>query len=289
MRITPEIVSQNLLTALNNTEQRLATLQEEAATGRAFQVPSDHPGRVAQSLSLTNSLALVQQYQAAGQSATSQLNAADAALAEVQQLMIQMQSTAVQGANATQTSTDEAALIKTVNAAITGIQGIANTQFNGGYLFAGTNNQTAPLNTATGTWSGNNAAITFQIGSNTTVAVNVDGTTLFPRLLADLRSLSAALASGSTQVQSMIPVLQNDLTQVSNVRAAVGARLDLVNQQASQLTTLSSTLKQNLSTTEGANMANVATLLAQEEQAYQAALQSGAQILPLSLLSFLKP
>lgn len=289
MRITPEIVSQNLLTALNNTEQRLATLQEEAATGRAFQVPSDHPGRVAQSLSLTNSLALVQQYQAAGQSATSQLNAADAALAEVQQLMIQMQSTAVQGANATQTPTDEAALIKTVNAAITGIQGIANTQYNGGYLFAGTNNQTAPLNTTTGAWSGNNAAITFQIGSNTTVAVNVDGATLFPRLLADLRSLSTALASGSTQVQSMIPILQNDLTQVSNIRASVGARLDLVNQQASQLTTLSSTLKQNLSTTEGANMANVATLLTQEEQAYQAALQSGAQILPLSLLSFLKP
>lgn len=289
MRITPEVVSQNLLTALNNTEQRLVTLQQEAATGRAFSVPSDHPGRVAQSLSLTNSLGLVRQYQAAGQSAASQLNAADAALAEVQQLIIQMQSTAVQGANATQTPTDEAALIKTVNAAITGLQGIANTRFNGAYLFAGTNNQTAPLNTVTGTWSGNSAAISFQIGSNTTVAVNVDGATLFPRLLADLRSLTTALASGSTQVQSMIPILQNDLTQVSNVRASVGARLDLVNQQASQLTALSSTLQQNLSTTEGANMANVAALLAQEEQAYQAALQSGAQILPLSLLSFLKP
>lgn len=289
MRITPEIVSQNLLTALNNTEQRLSALEAEAATGKAFQVPSDHPGRVAQSLSLTNSLALVSQYQSAGQAATSQLNAADAALSQVQHILIQMQSTAVEGANATQTAADEAALAKTVDAAITGLEGLANSQFNGQYLFAGTNNQTPPLNTATGAWTGNPAAITFQIGSSTTVAVNVDGATLFPRLLADLKSLTAALASGPNQVQAMIPALQSDLTLVSNARASVGARLDLVNQQSSQLTSLSATLQKNLSTAEGANMASVATLLAQEEQAYQAALQSGAQILPLSLLNFLKP
>jgi flagellar hook-associated protein 3 FlgL len=287
MRITPEIVSQNLLTALNSTEQRIMTLQEEAATGQQFQVPSDAPTRVAESLSLSDSLARVNQYQAASQSASTSLQAAESALTQASDIVRQMQSTAVEGSNGTMTAPDLAALAQTVDAAVSGMVGIANTQFNGQYLFAGTDNQTAPWDAATSTWNGNNAAITFQIGASTTVAVNVDGATLFPKLITDLKSLSAALAAGPASVQALIPVLEGDLTQISDAQATVGANLQLVNQQTSRLTSLSATLQQNLSTTEGANMASVAVLLAQEQQAYQAAMQSGAQILPLSLLNFL--
>jgi len=288
MRITPEIISQNLVSSINQSEQQIVTLQQEVATGQAFQVPSQSPTRVSESLSLTHSLALVQQYRSAGQSAQTMLQATDAALTQAQDILTQMQSTAVEGANATQNATDEAALAQTVQAAISGMVGVANTQFNGQYLFAGTNNQTPPLNIATGTWSGNNQAIAFQVGSRTTVTVNVDGGTLFPKIIGDLRSLATALSSGSTSVQSLIPVLQQDLASVSDAEASVGANLELVTQQSSQLTTLSSTLQQNLSSTEGANLANVTTLLAQEEQAYQAALQSGAQILSLSFANFLQ-
>lgn len=288
MRITPEIISQNLLSSVNQSEQQIVTLQQEVATGQAFQVPSQSPTLVSESLSLTHSLALVQQYQSAGQSAQTMLQATEAALTQAQDILTQMQSTAVEGANATQNATDEAALAQTVQAAISGMVGVANTESNGQYLFAGTNNLTPPFNAATGAWSGNNQAIAFQVGSHTTVTVNVDGGTLFPKIIGDLKSLSAALSSGSTAVQAMIPALQSDLASVSNAEASVGANLQLVTQQASQLTTLSTTLQQNLSSTEGANLASVTTLLAQEEQAYQAALQSGAQILSLSFANFLQ-
>ncbi|MGC8490044.1 MAG: hypothetical protein ACP5QO_17740 [Clostridia bacterium] len=63
----------------------------------------------------------------------------------------------------------------------------------------------------------------------------------------------------------------------------------MVNQQASQLTSLQQDLQKNLATVAGASMAAVTTQLGQEETVCQAALSSGAQLLPLSLASFLAP
>lgn len=285
MRITPEVISQNLLQAINATQNQLNKLQTEASTGQKFQVPSDNPQAVTSSMSYTTSLGLIKQYQQSSTAAQTLLQGSDTALSQAQTIWMQVLQTASEGANSTMTASNEQALAQQVSAAITGLSGVANTNLDGRYIFAGTNNQTAPWQN--NTWSGNSNAIQFQVGYSTNVAVNVDGAVLFPSLFADLNSLQKALSQNPSAVATLLPTLQNDLTQLENARASVGANMQLVQQHQTRLTSLSQYLQENLASTMNVNMADVATLLAQEEQAYRAALTSGAQILPLSLLNFL--
>ncbi|MGC8490043.1 MAG: hypothetical protein ACP5QO_17735, partial [Clostridia bacterium] len=71
--------------------------------------------------------------------------------------------------------------------------------------------QAPPWNAATSTWSGNAASVTMQVGSSTTVAVNVNGSTLFPQLFSGLQAFHTALGPGPSAVHALMPALQNDL------------------------------------------------------------------------------
>lgn len=289
MRITPEIMSQVLLQSVNQTQTQLTQLEEQASTGQAFQIPSDNPAAVTQSISFTHGLALVSQYQQGVTAAQGWLNTADSALAQGEQVWEQVMQVANEGANSTLNSSDVKALQTEVQSAEQNLGNLANEQYQGSYLFAGTANQTPPWNATTATWSGNSGSINMQVGSGTTVAVNVNGSTLFPQLFSDLQALNTALGQGPSAVKATMPQLQTDLNSLANARTQVGSTLALVNQQSSQLTSLQQDLQQNLANVTGANMASVTTQLAQEETVYQAALSSGAQILPLSLANFLNP
>jgi flagellar hook-associated protein 3 FlgL len=287
VRITPEIMSQVLLSSINQTQTQLTQLEEEASTGQAFQLPSDNPEAVTQSISFTHSLDLVNQYQQGVTTAQGWLDAADSALANGEQVWDQVIQLANEGANSTLNQTDRTALQAQVTSAVRSLAGIANTQYAGVYLFAGTNNLTPPWNPTTATWSGNNGAVPVQVGSSTTVTVNVNGGAIFPTLFQTLSALETALGQGPAQVSAVIPQLETDLSLLVDARTQVGSTLALVNQHQTRLTTLAQDLQENLSRVDSANMADVTTLLAQEEQVYQAALTAGSQILPLSLASFL--
>lgn len=289
MRITPEIMSQVLLQSVNQTQTQLTQLEEQASTGQAFQIPSDNPAAVTQSISFTHGLALVSQYQQGVTAAQGWLNTADSALAQGEQVWEQVMQVANEGANSTLNSSDVKALQTEVQSAEQNLGNLANEQYQGSYLFAGTANQTPPWNATTATWSGNSGSINMQVGAGTTVAVNVNGSTLFPQLFSDLQALNTALGQGPSAVKATMPQLQTDLNSLANARTQVGSTLALVNQQSRQLTSLQQDLQQNLANVTGANMASVTTQLAQEETVYQAALSSGAQILPLSLANFLNP
>ena len=289
MRITPEIMSQVLLQSVNQTQSQLMQLEEQASTGQAFQIPSDNPTAVTQSISFTHGLALVGQYQQGVTTAQGWLNTADSTLSQGEQVWQQVMQVANEGANSTLNASGVSALQAEVQGAEQNLANLANEQYQGSYLFAGTNNQAPPWNAATSTWSGNAGSVTMQVGSSTTVAVNVNGSTLFPQLFSDLQALNTALGQGPSAVHALMPALQNDLTALTTARTQVGSTLALVNQQASQLTSLQQDLQKNLANVTGANMAAVTTQLAQEETVYQAALSSGAQILPLSLANFLAP
>jgi len=289
MRITPEIMSQVLLQSVNQTQAQLTQLEQQASTGQAFQLPSDNPAAVTQSISFTHGLALVSQYQQGVTAAQGWLNTADSALAQGEQVWEQVMQVANEGANSTVNAGDVLTLQTQVQSAEQNLGSIANEQYQGSYLFAGTANQTPPWDAATSTWSGNGGSILVQVGASTTVGVNVDGSTLFPQLFSDLKALNTALGQGPSAVQALMPQLQTDLNALTDARTQVGSTLALVNQQSSQLTSLQQDLEKNLANVTGANMANVTTELAQEETVYQAALSSGAQILPLSLANFLNP
>lgn len=320
MQITPNVLMNTLLSNIQGQEQRLSALQQEVSTGQSFQVPSDNPSRVTNTMALNDTLSQVRSYQGSATAASNLLNETNGALQNIIHLTQSASALATQAANSTLNSGDLNAMQQTVKTDLTSLTQLLNSQYQGSYIFGGTNNVSPPLQTggATATWNAGASGsqnLIFQVGSNQQVTGNITGWELtstpngpgtvtptpsptpqnaFLTLYQDLKTFEQNLTPGSTgvnvsAVQSSAHALRQDLSTMTTLQSVVGARLQRVQNSETQLSSLALNLKQSIAQYSSANMASVTIRLAQEEQAYQAALQSGSQILPLSLLNFIKP
>lgn len=308
MQVTPRMILNTLTTNVNTQQERLLALQSEAATGQRFQYPWDSPNRVTGAMTLTTSLSHVSTYQKSATAAQSWLNQTNGVLTNAVSLWRNAMSVAVQGANSSLTGSDRQALSQTIHEAQKSLGQLWDTQYQGLYLFSGTSS-TMPVpvtgsppqypTTLTSWPSTAQEARVFQIGPSSSVTVNLTGyepvgqssptTSYFQTLYNDLGQLATNLKSGASTVQGQLGSLQNDLTTLTTAQSIVGSRLQRITNTVSQLHTAQFDLTQSLSQTSGANMTSVMANLAQTQQALQAALQSGSQTLPLSLLSYIHP
>ncbi len=307
MEITPNVLMNTMLQNAQSQEQRIARLENEVATGQVFQWPADSPARVTTTMSLNQSLAVTNTYQSSVSAANCWLNAAAGALQNAQSVLQQVIATTTQALNGGLNSGDYKALQQSVLGAMSSLRQAFNTQYQGAYIFSGYQTQTQPVPNpvpAGWTWPGTAAdARTFQVGVSSTVTVNVTGyeavgqpagTNYLQSTYQDLATLVQDLASANPPAAMAGPpaILSNlkaDAGYLSAAQSIVGARLQRMQQTQQHLQTLAYDLEQGVAYTSGANMTTVATQLAQEQQAYQATLQSGARVLPLSLLNFITP
>ncbi|OLZ10242.1 flagellar hook-associated protein FlgL [Sulfobacillus thermosulfidooxidans] len=299
MEITPIVLMNTLLQNVQTQYQRIGQLQEEASTGQRFQVPSDSPSRVTATMNLNTALAQTKAYETAATQAQNWLNTTSGALQNMQQIWQNVLNIAVEASNNTLTATDREALVIQVQQAQKALGQLLNTRYEGTYIFNGYNSQTAPISSSgTTNFPTNQQLQTFQIGESSSVTVNLtgnenvgqpSGSNYFATIYNDLSGLQSAITQGASASQTYISTLKTDQSYLSTAQSIVGGRLERVNQTKTQLQSLSFNLNQTIAQISGANMASVTVELAQEEQAYQAALQSGAQILPLSLLNFIHP
>lgn len=306
MQVTPIIVANSLLQNIENQESRISTLQQEEATGQLFSVPADNPMAAQTTLSLNNALNQVNTFVSSAQSAQGWLNEDNGALTSLIHITNQALQTATEAANSTNNTGDLVALSQTVNEMQANVGQILNTQYQGVYIFGGFNNQTPVVSTNSQGQYPTSITLTttanqvqrFEINNGVNVTVTLTGlesvgqtanTNYFQNLYNDLGALSKAIQQGPQATQNMLSTLQGDLQSLSSAQALVGGRLDRVNNMVTQLNQAQSDLTQNVANVSGANMAQVTTQLAQEQDSYQAALQSGSQILSLSLLNFINP
>ncbi|MHB1612509.1 MAG: flagellin N-terminal helical domain-containing protein [Sulfobacillus sp.] len=314
MQITPNVLMNTLLSNVQTQEQRLYRLQEEVSTGQAFQIPSDNPSAVTNTMALNDTLASVKSYLGSATSAQSILNETNGVLQNVVQLTQSAYALATQAANSTLNGSDITAIQETVKTDLSSLAQLLNTQYQGTYILGGTNNTTPPLDIASSSVTWNPGATgsqnqEFQLGSDQFVTANITGaesglvaTTSSPpspfnaflQLYQNLQGLEQTLSSGSagvnvSAIEASAQSLSGDLGNMTTLQSIVGARMQRVQNAQTQLHSLSLNLNQSIAQYSSADMASVTIQLAQEEQAYQATLQSGAQILPLSLLNFIKP
>ncbi|NMP23081.1 flagellar hook-associated protein FlgL [Sulfobacillus harzensis] len=305
MNVTPMTIANSLLQNIQNQESQITQLQQEESTGQSFQVPSDNPIAAENTLGLNNTLSQLQGYTQSAQAAEGWINQTNGVLSSMISLWDQALQTATQAANSTNNPSDLNAMAETVKGLQQNFGELLNTQYEGSYIFSGYNDQTPPIGStgATNPWpAGATDARTFGIDTNTNVTVNLTGwenvgqggTSTAPvnyllQAYQDLGTLSQDISSGPTAVKGMLKGLNQDLSNLTSAQALEGGRLARVKNTLTQLQNASSDLSQNIANTSGANMAQVTTQLAQEEDAYQAALQSGSKILSLSLLNYINP
>jgi flagellar hook-associated protein 3 FlgL len=176
---------------------------------------------------------------------------------------------------------------------------LANTRFNSDYIYAGSKLDTPPF-TATRdsagvitsiAYAGDATQTTIPISESSSVSPTTDGTTNagLADFLNNLIALRDALNGGTTAavMTAQTPLATSEDLLVSTIADNGGVQTRIEASQ-SQQTDRTTSLDSLISSETEADLPSTIVKLSQTQTAYQAALQSAANIMRLSLLDYLK-
>jgi flagellar hook-associated protein 3 FlgL len=290
-RIPNQMLVNNSLTALQQSFAKLADLQGEASSLKRLQKPSDAPADVVSAMQLHSGIDRNDQYSKNISDAEGWLGNADNALTSTVTQLQQVNSLVVQASNASLDSNARASIAAQIDSIRQSLIGVANTQYAGRPIFAGTANGNAAYD-ASGQYVGVSAPVERNIAPGQRIQVNVNGDTVFGAPGSDvfttLAQISNAVRTDPTQLGALQTQLGTQTTQVQNQLALVGSQYLRVQTMQSQNTSDGLTMKQNLSSIEDADVAQVMVQLQAQQVAYQAALSATAQAITPTLTDFLK-
>ncbi|HUB29842.1 MAG TPA: flagellar hook-associated protein FlgL [Terracidiphilus sp.] len=290
--IFPDIES-----ALNQSQAVLNNALEVVATGKSVNLPSDNPTASAALVQNQIETANVDQYTQNVSGASSQVQTASSVLSNVVSLLNKAISDGTQGANGTTSSADLQSLAADVQNVLSSVVSLANTSYEGSYLFGGTATNNAPFTANGGSptgyqYNGNTDQNSVAIGDNQTIQVNLPGSQIFTNasanVLGSLSQLVTALQGGtSAQIATAVSSVTGALDYVSqqqefygNADAQLSSQTTFLQQETVSLTSQQTTLS-------GVNLAQAATNLSQAETDNSAALAAAAKVMPQTLLNYL--
>lgn len=313
MRIGTNSYTNTMIDQFNLLKAQQVNLQNQVSTGLSIQAPSDNPSAMQSTLADLSSQSAQQQYSNNISTVQSQANTIYSVLQSLQTLTSQAGTIATEAGGVTNSQTDLNNYAGQVTALIQQAVQLVNTKdpATGQYLFGGTASGQPPFAVATDangnvtgvTYQGNSSVNQTEVASGVTVAVAVPGANtsgsgafglitdsrtgadLFNHLIALQNDLSSGntAAISSTDTQN----LQNDEDNITYQVAYNGNVQTRLNTASSFATSQSNALSGLISNASSADLAQTLTELTQTQTAYQAALQSGAAIMQLSILSYL--
>ena len=186
MRVSSNFYVQRGLNNILEQQFKLAEIQEQIATGKRLNRPSDDPTGATQVLRLEQAMATTEQYQRNADFARNRLTLEEATLKNVQDSLLRVREIAVQGANSTLSDTDRFALAQEVRERLEELVGLANTRdANQEYLFSGYQVNTQPFtqnSDGTYVYSGDNGVRALQISSGRQMRDSDSGDAIFMNL-----------------------------------------------------------------------------------------------------------
>jgi flagellar hook-associated protein 3 FlgL len=313
MRVASDSYTNTMLNEFSNLKQQQITLQNQVATGLSVQAPSDSPTAMETTLDDLSSQATQQQYSSNITTAQAQANSVYSVLQSLQTLTSQAQTIVTEAGSGTNSQSNLNSYATQVGSLIQEALQLVNTQdpSTGQYLFGGTNSGQQPFTTTTDangnvtgvTYQGNASVNQTQVASGVTVAVEVPGANTSGSgsygLITDSRTgadlfnhliqLQQDLSSGNTSNISSTDSanLQKDEDNMTYQVANNGNVQDRLDTAASMASSQNTGLTTSISNVSGADLVTTMTALNQTQSAYEAALESSASIMQLSLVDFL--
>jgi flagellar hook-associated protein 3 FlgL len=293
MRVNPNMQT-DMLSYLQASQNQEQTAIEQLATGLRVNLPSDDPAAAAANLA---SISADDQYVQNIDSVQQTMTNADSTLSSVITELTQAISLGVEGSTGTQSTSDSQAIAQQVSGIKDQIFALANTTFQGVYLFGGTATSSAPFvedpSSSTGVqYAGNDQTNQIQIGEGQQVATSVSGDQLFGSgatgVFGSLQTLITALQSGaSSDVGTATVQLRTAFDQVNTSRVFYGNALSGLTEQENYLGQEKVNLQTNENNLVGADPTTAASVMSQASVAQQATLEAIAKAQSLSLLNYL--
>jgi flagellar hook-associated protein 3 FlgL len=219
----------------------------------------------------------------------------DIALALMGEIVLRARELVAQGANGAAGQTARDAIATEIEQLVDSLKSVANAQYAGRYVFAGSETLTPPYQVGAGDgYAGNAAALRREIGPDVQIDLNVTGQAVIGDasggLLATLRTVVAHLRAGDTAALQGGDLTAIDAAHetITTARATVGARADRLENAAARLQQVEDTSARLLSETEDADMAKALIDFSMQQAVYQSALKAGANVIQPSLMDFLR-
>ncbi|MGB2643734.1 MAG: flagellar hook-associated protein FlgL [Candidatus Acidiferrum sp.] len=287
----------DLLASIQQSEQNMNNATLQLSSGQAVNELSDDPAAAASVVLNHNQSSQDDQYLQNINTIQPRLQVADSSLNDVVTALTRALSLGTEGATGTLNDGDRQAIAVEVQGIQSQLVGLANTTYQGAYLFSGTAVGTQPFTadptTGAVTYNGNTGVSSVQISTGNSIQTNLPGSQLFQNssgsVFGALQDLNTALQN-NTNIGTAVTEVQSALTAVSTQRVFYGNALN-------QITTSEDYLNQDkldLSTQEnsliGADLATASSNFSQAQTANQATLNAASRILSLpNLLDYLPP
>ena len=280
-----------LTAALDGTASQIRLTEQQLATGRRVNQPSEDPAAYAQaevlsqqSSAITNDVSIANQVQ-------SQLSTVDNALSGASNALDSAVQLATQGADATISTSQMADLGQQVNALRSQMISLANSQYNDAYVFSGDNVLTAPYSAA-GAYSGGTNSNAVVLSDGTSMQVNFNGQAIFGDAttgpIGTLTALAAALNSGNkVAVAATLPQLQASIQQIATARAGIGTTINTASAEATNGNSILVTLMAAINNVSGADIAKTISLFQEQSVQQQALVSMGSELSKMPLINIL--
>ncbi|MGA7858786.1 MAG: flagellar hook-associated protein 3 [Terracidiphilus sp.] len=278
MRVDPYYVS-NLVGSLDQTQSTLQQLTSELSSGVRVTSLSQDPVASGENVLLLNQMQQDDTFTQNSSLVTGQLQVADSALGSVVSQLTQAISLATSANNGTMNAND----VKSIGSQISGIlgevQSLANTNYQGQFIFAGGQTSTLPFSTsnatspAVTTYSGDEDINYLLTPNGQKIQLNVPGDQIFAgagangvftalnNLVADYSSgtVNAAQAASDTQaLTTALNYVSQQRVTIDNSITQVSASSSAVSNEQTQLTSAQTNLMQ-------ADVAKISTQLSLSE------------------------
>ena len=299
MRVTPGMTAANALYNLQQGREKLDRIQEQIASGRIVNRPSDDPIGARQILDLETKIKEGVQYSSNITKGNLWLNVTNTTLNGMFDVLELAKKAAADIASGTTDATLRNNTVNQLTELKTRLIDLANTQLGGQYVFGGFKNDTAPFSTANNDFNGTSDSIEVEIDLNSRIGINVAGDHLlkgtgtygtppvdilqaFDDLIADIT------ANNTAGIQQGIRDMVSASNQVIDAQSAVAGRLVRMNAAQSMVERNQNTLKNIIGSLQEVDYVKAATELTQQKTAFEAALASTAKVSNLSLLDYIK-
>ncbi len=283
MRVDPNYIT-NLTAAVDQSANQENRLASELSSGLRVASLQDDPVAVAQSTLFGSSIAKDDSFVQTASNESSRLQVTDSTLGEVVTQITSALSTAVGGNNGTLNASDLASVAQALSGIRDQVLSLANTSYQGQYLFGGSQGSAPPftLDTsttpATATYNGDASVQYVETPSGQKIQVNLPGSAVFGAagsgVLGALNQLISDFSSGATtaSLTADTGALTTALGQLSSQRSTLDSALSRLQATSTYAQTEESQLKVAQSNLVSADPAAVATQLSQAEVQHQALL-----------------
>ena len=303
MRVTQNITTSNFISYINQHAENLLKTQQQIATQKRINKSSDDPIGMGQVLGYRTNLAVTDQYQENIGRGVTRLEFNEVNLDLASDLVNTARKLAENYSGSTLSAATRQSAALQVKDLYDQVMQMANSKFNGNYIFSGHATDTAAFSRDTdynATYNGDDGEFRIMVSDKVEVNIAADGRKIFQNaanggvnIFDELKNLIDGFenpdpVAGSAQIEAAANVLQAGRDQINSRRSEYAPVLYRLQATDEYLANLRPKVEEAMATLEQADITKAVVELQNLELAYETTLATAARIIQPSLLDFLR-